>query len=39
MIGYGALFDYQLSATVFEALTLCFVAAYGLVVVVVTARP
>jgi hypothetical protein len=33
---YGGLFDYQLSAMVFEAVTLGFLAAYGLAVVAVT---
>jgi hypothetical protein len=35
---YGGLFDYQLSAMVFEALTLGFVAVYGLAAVIVTSE-
>jgi hypothetical protein len=36
MATFDGLFDYQLSAMVFEALTLGFIAAYGLAAVIVT---
>ncbi|HEV7822893.1 MAG TPA: hypothetical protein VGO84_17040 [Burkholderiales bacterium] len=38
MSEYGDIFDYQLSAMVFEALTLGFIAVYGLAVVVIVAH-
>jgi hypothetical protein len=38
MLSYLGIFDYQLSATVFEAVTLAFLAVYGLVAVLATAQ-
>jgi hypothetical protein len=37
MAEYGDIFDYQLSAMVFEALTMGFIAAYGLAIVFIVA--
>jgi hypothetical protein len=37
MTEYGDIFDYRLSATVFEALTMGFIAAYGLAIVFIAA--
>jgi hypothetical protein len=38
MSEYGDIFDYQASAMIFEALTLGFIAAYGLAVVFIAAH-
>ena len=38
MAEYGDIFDYQQSTIVFEAMTLAFMAAYGLLIVWIASR-